>query len=145
LPYIVEIFFPLIYIHSLVDDCPKASFLCKNRQGGAVLSLPVPAQRQDTLERETFGKWMIAHVDRWFAFARKYELGIEQMEELILVTGCDRMRSSTNVAFLKNQLDAEVSFGVEVTNGLEGIISWQVSPERIRGRVLNKGPSGKVR
>ncbi len=85
------------------------------------------------------------YIDRWFAFARQLELGIEQMEELILVTGCDRARSWTNVAFLKNQLDAEVSFGVEVTHSLEGRINWQVSPERIRGAVLNKGPNGKVR
>ena len=88
---------------------------------------------------------MVAHIDRWFAFARQLALGIEQMEELILVTGCDRARSSTSVAFSKNQLDAEVSFGVEVTDDLDSRISWQVSPERIRGRVLNKGPSGKVR
>ena len=119
--------------------------MCKNGQGGAVLSLPVLAQRQDTLEREAFGKWMVAHIDQWFAFARQYELGIERMEELILVTGCDRARSSTNVTFSKNPQDAEASFGVEITNGLEGRISWQVSPERIRGAVLNKGPSGKVR
>jgi len=88
---------------------------------------------------------MVAHIDQWFAFARQLELGIGQMEELILVTGCDRARSWTNVAFLKNQLDSEVSFGVEVTHGLEGRISWQVSPGRIRGTVLNEGPSGKVR
>ena len=88
---------------------------------------------------------MVAHIDRWFAFARQYELGIEQMEELILVTGCDRARSSTNVAFSKYQLDAEVSFGVEVTDGLDSRISWQVSPERIQGAVLNEGRSGKVR
>ena len=127
------------------DDFPKASFSCKDRRGGAVLSLPIPAQRQDTIAREAFGKWMVAHIDRWFEFARQLELGIEQMEELILVTGCDRAKSWTNVAFLKNQLDAEVSFGVEVTHSLEDRISWQVSPEQNRGAVLNKGPSGKVR
>jgi hypothetical protein len=87
---------------------------------------------------------MVMHIDRWFAFARQLELGIEQMEELILVTGCDRARSWLNVAFLKNQVDAQVSFGVEVSPGLEGSIGWQFSPERIRGAVLNQGPSGRV-
>ena len=86
----------------------------------------------------------MTHIDRWFAFARQFELGIEQMEELILVTGCDRARSWTNVAFLKNQGDAQVSFGFEVTHGLEGRIGWQYSAERIRGAVFNQGPSGKV-
>jgi hypothetical protein len=126
------------------DDCPQASFLCKNKRGGAVLSLPVPAQRQETLARETFGKWMVTHIDSWFAFARQLELGIEQMEELIFVTSCDRARSSTNVAFLKHQMDAQVSFGVEVTYGRERGISWQFSPDRIRGAVFNQGPSGQV-
>jgi len=32
---------------------------------------------------------MLKHIDRWFAFARRLGLGIEQMEEIILVTGCD--------------------------------------------------------
>ena len=50
-----------------------------------MLSLPESAQRQDTLVREAFGKWMVAHIDPLFAFARQLELGIQQMEELILV------------------------------------------------------------
>jgi len=87
---------------------------------------------------------MVTHIDQWFAFALQLELGIEQTEELILVTGCDRARSSASVTFLKNQLDIEVSFGVEVTHGPEGRINWQVSPEQIRGIVLNQGPSEKV-
>jgi hypothetical protein len=87
---------------------------------------------------------MVAHIDRWFAFARQLGLGIEQMEELVLITGCDHARSWTNVAFPTNQQDAEVSFGVEVTHSPEGRIFWQVSPERFRGAVLNQGPSGEV-
>ena len=108
------------------------------------MSLPVPAHRQDTIAQEAFGKWMVTHIDRWFAFARQRELGIEQMEELILVTGCDRARSWTNVAFSRNRPEAQVSFGVEVTHSPESRISWQVSPEQIRDAVFNQGPSGKV-
>ena len=108
------------------------------------MALPISAQRQDTLAREAFGKWMVTHIDRWFAFSRKLELGIEQMEELILVTGCDRARSWTNVAFFRNQLDAQASFRVEVTHGPERRIGWQFSPELVVGAVLNQGPSGKV-
>ena len=88
---------------------------------------------------------MVTHIDRWFAFARQLELGIEQMEKLILVTGCDHARSWTNVAFLRNQKEAQVSFGVEVAHSPEGRISWQVSAGQIRDAVFNQGPSGKVR
>ena len=109
-----------------------------------MLSIPVQAQRQDTLALEAFGKWMVKHIDRWFAFARHLELGIKQMEEIILVTGCDRTRSWTNVAFLGSQADSQASFGVHV-HGVEGSgIDWQFSPEQIRGAVLNQGPCGKV-
>ena len=90
---------------------------------------------------------MIPHIDpnRWYTFARQHELGTEQTEELVLVTDCDRVRSWTNVAFLKAQVDVQVSIGVEVTLGPEGRISRQVSPEKFRGVVLIKGSSGNVR
>ena len=83
------------------------------------------------------------HIDVWFAFARSLRLGIEQMEEIILVTGCDRTRSWTNVAFLENQVDAQVSFGVNV-EGPETAINFQFSPENSQGVVLRQGPEGAV-
>ena len=89
-------------------------------------------------------RWIVKHIDSWLAFARKLELGIEQMEEIILVTGCDRTRSWTNVAFLGNQIDAKVSFGVRV-EGPDTSINFQVLPENARGAVLHYGPEGAVR
>ena len=89
------------------------------------------------------------HIDSWFAFARKLGLGIEQMEEIILVTGCDRTRSWTNVVFLGNQVDvqpAQVSFGVQVEGpASDASINFQFSPENARGAVLRHGPEGTVR
>ncbi len=84
------------------------------------------------------------HIDSWFAFARKLGLGIERMEEIILVTGCDRTKSWANVAFLGNQADSQVTFGVRV-EGSDANIDFQFSPENARGAVLHHGPEGKVR
>jgi hypothetical protein len=84
---------------------------------------------------------MVKHIDRWFAFVQDLELGIDQMEEIVLVTGCDRTRSWTNVAFLESGTDSLVSFRVNV---IRDRIDWHVSPEHIRGAVLNRGPSGEV-
>jgi hypothetical protein len=86
---------------------------------------------------------MVKHIDQWFAFARQLELGIENMEEIVLVTGCDRTRSSTNVAFLEPgvRADAQVSFGVKVARDR---VDWQFSPEHVQGAVLNQGPGGEV-
>jgi hypothetical protein len=92
-----------------------------------------------------FGKWILRHIDSWFAFARERDLGIERMEELILVTGCDHTRSWANVAFFGGQDDAQASFGVEVIHGPPLTINWQAFPERIRGAVVYRGPSGTVR
>ena len=65
------------------------------------------------LRRVILGKWIVKYIDSWFAFSRKLGLGIEQMEEIILVTGCDCARSWTNIAFLGNYANAQVSFGVQ--------------------------------
>jgi len=90
--------------------------------------------------QEDFGKWMIKHIERWFAFARGR--GVEKMEELIFVTGRDRTRSWTNVAFLGNHADAKVSFGVKVD---ETRIKFQFQRGHALGAVLNQGPEGTVR
>ena len=84
------------------------------------------------------------HINSWFAFARKLGLGIERMEEIILVTGCDRTKSWANIAFLENQADSQVSFGVRVESP-EPSITFQFSPENARGAVLRHGPEGEVR
>lgn len=87
---------------------------------------------------------MVKYIDTWLVFARRLGLGIEHMEEIVLVTGCDRSKSWTNVAFLGYQADAQVSLGVKVVQGLEDSIEWQSLPGQIRGAVLNEGPGGKV-
>ena len=108
----------------------------------AVLCLPVAARREDTLAQGEFGRWMVNHIYEWLAFARSLGLGIEQMEEIILVTGCDRTRSWTNITFLGGQADAQVPFGVKV----EGTsIHFQLSPGLVRGAIINQGPEGTVR
>lgn len=110
-----------------------------------MLSLPVEARREDTLAKGDFGAWMVKHIDCWFAFARGLGLGIEQTEELILVTGCDRTRSWTNVAFLGNEYDARATLGVKVVHGPAISIEWQSPPEHVQGAVLHRGPHGTVR
>ncbi|KAF8267199.1 hypothetical protein EI94DRAFT_67557 [Lactarius quietus] len=120
-------------------DPGEVTFSCKEQQG-AVLSLPMEAKRENTSVREGFGKWMIKHIDKWFAWIMDRELGIAQMEDIILVTGTDRTRSWANVAFIGGQTNARVSFGVEVDDSK---IKWQFSSERNTGAVWNWGPSGE--
>lgn len=107
-----------------------------------MLSLPVQAKSENTVVRKDFGKWMIEHIDQWFAWARHKGLEIDRMEDIILVTGADFTGSWANVAFLGGQADARVSFNVEVVRSR---VNWQFSSERKTGAIWNWGPSGEVR
>ena len=93
-----------------------------------------------------FSKWIVVHIGSWMAFARELDMGIKDMEEIILVTGCDLTRSWTNVAFLGGEVDAQVSFGVDVQDdGSDTKINFQLSPELVRGALIEQGPKGMVR
>ena len=97
------------------------------------------AWHENTLIRNVFGRWMVKHINTWFAFARNFGL-VHQMEEIIMVTGCDLTKSWTNVSFLGGT-DAQVSFGVKV----EGPdINSQFSPEHAHWAILHHGPEGTV-
>ena len=113
---------------------------------GAVLCLPIMAKREDTVASAKFGKWIMKHIDRWFVWARDLELGVDRMEDIILVTGTHRTRSCVNVAFPGGQKNAQVSFRAMVDCPGDNVaINWQFSHERNRGAFLNCGPEGEVR
>ncbi|KAH9054886.1 hypothetical protein EDB87DRAFT_1406740 [Lactarius vividus] len=120
-------------------DPGEVSFSCRGHQG-AVLYLPTQAERKNTLLSQDFGRWMIEHIDVWFAWSQRQGLEIAQMEDIVLVTGADRTQSWANIAFLGGQADARASFGVEVDHSR---INWQFSPERKMGAMWNWGPSGE--
>ena len=117
------------------------SFLC-SKKTGAILSLPVQAQRQDTLAQGDFGKWIVNHIDLWLAFTRNLGLGITRMEDIVFVTGCHLATSWANIAFSEGCGEEHVSFGVRVS-GVPNV-EWWFPPEEIHGVASNLGPSGTV-
>ncbi|KAH9174169.1 hypothetical protein EDB89DRAFT_594079 [Lactarius sanguifluus] len=124
-------------------DEGEVSFSCP-RKDGAVLYLPIQAKREDTIAKPGFGKWIVKHIDRWFAWARQLELEVYRMEDIILVTGTHRTRSCTNIAFPGGVDDAQVSFRAYVNLRDDIVtINWRFSHERTRGAVLNPGPDGE--
>ena len=66
------------------------------------------------------------------------------MEDILLVTGCHRARSSGNIVFYESQVDARASFGVQVPGMIGTTVNWRVSSQHIQGAVVNHGPSGEV-
>jgi hypothetical protein len=68
------------------------------------------------------------------------------MDEIILVTGCDRTRSWTNIAFLGGQVNAKGSYRVKTIEDIDNSIQKiQFSSGHVAGGVLGHGPQGSVR
>ncbi|KAH8984037.1 hypothetical protein EDB92DRAFT_1546751 [Lactarius akahatsu] len=120
--------------------CGRLIYMHKKQ--GAVLSLPVTTQREDTLTQDHFREWIAKHIDSWFAFTKRLRLGVE-MEDIVLVTGCHRTRSWSNMTFNEVQTDAQFSLGVDVAGTLGASVKWRASSLRIQGAVLSQGPSGE--
>jgi hypothetical protein len=114
------------------DEAAQHSFGCYTKRG-AILSLPVPAQRKDTTARRAFAKCIIKHIDAWFAFARECDLGISR-EDIILVTGCHLARTWATIAF--QERGEQIAFGVQVS-GVSNA-AWQFTPEGAQGCVQSR-------
>ena len=115
------------------------TFSCSGRQG-ALLSLPFPAEREDTIAHGDFGKWIVKNIYECIKVAEDLGLGVSRMEDIILVTGRHLARSWVNVAFSESQGRARVSFGVQVS-GVSGV---HLNERNMRGGELKLGPSGEV-
>jgi hypothetical protein len=107
------------------------------------LSLPVVARRKDTLSQAHFGRWMTKNIDSLFALSQRHGLGVE-MEDIVLVTGCHRTRSWSNMAFYESQADSRVSLSVQTPSTDGTTVHWRVLSRGMQGAVLNHGPSGEV-
>jgi hypothetical protein len=73
------------------------------------LSLPHGGHRRDIIRKKAFEDYIRNHVDSWFTWTQNNQLGVERIEELILVSGCTLATSWAVVAFVDNTMEAEIS------------------------------------
>ena len=73
-----------------------------------------------------FEDYIRDHVDSWFNFARRHNLDVDRMEDLILVTGCTLVTSWGVAAFVDNTLEAELSLRTNAANGGGASFDWRV-------------------
>ena len=90
----------------------------KFRNRGVLLSLPNGGRRLDVIRTKAFEDYIRDHLDKWFSWARNIGLGIECMEDLILVSGCTMVTSWAAAAWAEISLTSRlvsnvgpVSFG----------------------------------
>jgi hypothetical protein len=79
---------PLISSHWHFIRAKGRTYKCKTRSRGALLSLPHGGHHEDAIRTKAFEDYIRDNVVSWFAWARSNDMGVERMEDLILVTGC---------------------------------------------------------
>ncbi|KAI0029230.1 hypothetical protein K488DRAFT_33806, partial [Vararia minispora EC-137] len=114
---------------------------CSTKQG-AVLSLPFDARREDTFRKRDFRDYLVAHCERWLQFAQGHGLDVERMEELILVTGCDRTQPWALAAFTSTSVSAGISFDLSVLSSTVATpsLKWTVLQREGHSIPYNYGP-----
>jgi hypothetical protein len=103
----------------------------KFRNRGALLSLPNGGHREDVIRTKVFEDYIRDHVDRWFNWAQNSKLGVERMEDLILVSGRTLVTSWAAAAFVDNTFEAEVSLASRSLSNVGANFVWC----NVRGRV----------
>ena len=83
------------------------TYKCRSR--GALLSLPHGGLRTDVIRKKAFEDYIRDHVVSWFAWTQDNKMGVERIEELILVSGCTLAASWAVAAFVDNTMEAEIS------------------------------------
>jgi hypothetical protein len=87
------------------------------------LSLPDGGYREDAIRTKAFEEYIRNNVVSWFNWAQENQLGVEHMEDLILVSGCTLVSSWAAAAFVGNNADAEVSLERRtLSNGKESFV-----------------------
>ena len=75
------------------------------------MSLPHGGHREDVIRTKAFEDYIRDNVVSWFTWAQKNKLGVDRMEDLILVTGCTLVTSWAAAAF-----DATTGTPADVTS-----------------------------
>lgn len=75
------------------------TFECWAQSHGALLSLPHGARAEDVIRTKLFEDYIRDNVDNWLRWSKKEGLPVENMEDLILVTGCTLATSWAVAAF----------------------------------------------
>jgi hypothetical protein len=84
------------------DDDTQVTFSCSGKQG-ALLYLPFPAEQEDTVALGDFGKWILENIHDCMRLAEDRGVGINRMEDIILVTGRHLAKSWVRVFSLKDR------------------------------------------
>jgi hypothetical protein len=92
-----------VQLHSLLYFCigryVVLTYECRAQSQGALLSLPHGSRYEDVIRTKLFEDYIRDNVDSWLRWSKEEGLPVENMEDLILVTGCTLATSWAAAAF----------------------------------------------
>jgi hypothetical protein len=127
------------HLHLIRPDDAPVTFVYSGKQG-ALLYLPFPADRKETIARGDFSKWLVKNIDDCLKVAEYLGCGINRMEDIILVTGRHLAKSWISVAFSESRGNSEVSLRIRMSgdSGVRFVV------QDVSGGELKLGPTGAV-
>ena len=72
------------------------------------------------IRKKAFEDYIRNHVVSWFTWTQDNQLGVERIEELILVSGCTLATSWAVVAFVDDTMEAKISLASRTLRGNAG-------------------------
>ena len=91
------------------------------------MSLPHEGDRKDVIRTKAFEDYIRDNVVKWFSWAQKNNLGVERMEDLILVTGYTLATSWAAAVFVDLGVGAEISLTTTTIPGGRETFDWSDS------------------
>ncbi|KAN0131606.1 hypothetical protein V8E53_010448 [Lactarius tabidus] len=98
-----------------------SSFTCRSSPG-AFLSLPFSGISEDAIRTKGFDTYIRKHCDSWLEFATINDFDV-QLEDIVLVTGCDLTSSWAMAAFIDSS-ETEISLGVHPASVGSARFQW---------------------
>jgi hypothetical protein len=89
----------LIRFYFYIRRAKGQTYKCRARSCGALLSLPHGGLRTDVIRTKVFEEYVRDNADSWYTWAQDNRLGVERMEDLILITGCTLVTSWAAAVF----------------------------------------------
>ncbi|KAI0027061.1 hypothetical protein K488DRAFT_15142, partial [Vararia minispora EC-137] len=111
-----------------------------SRQQGAILAFFDKAWHEDSRMKKEYKRLFLKHHDAWLAYAQEEDPDL-RMEDLVLVTGCDRTRTWATAVIDDVVVEGDLTLKVNLQN-LGGIsVTCGLRWERTHGAQCNWGPS----
>ena len=88
------------------------------------MSLPDGGRREDAILTKAFEDYIRDHIVDWFIWAQNHKLGVERIEDLILVSGRTLVTSWAAAVFVDKTMEAEIALTSRTHSDGEASFVW---------------------